>query len=90
MATLALRIEPAALGSGVEVRLDVEPRLVPLYLFKTPEVFATQLTAYIHEALARGPGRLAGDRLPGHGDRLRLRLPGHVRRRLPAPHASSC
>ena len=53
-ATLALRMEPAAFGSGIEVRFDVEPRLVPLYLFKTPEVFTTQLTAYVHEALAEG------------------------------------
>ena len=28
----------------------------------------------------RGAGRLAGDRLPGHDDRLRLRLAGHERR----------
>ena len=28
----------------------------------------------------RGPRRLAGDRLPGHDDRLRLRLTGHVAR----------
>ncbi|MEO5884491.1 MAG: translation factor GTPase family protein, partial [Candidatus Limnocylindrales bacterium] len=55
MATVALRIEPAAPGSGVEVRLDVEPRLLPLYLFKTPEVFATQMEAYINEALREGP-----------------------------------
>ena len=54
MATLGLRIEPAAFGSGVEVRTDIEPRLVPLYLFKTPDVFATQLTAYVHEALDEG------------------------------------
>ncbi|HYH91635.1 MAG TPA: translation factor GTPase family protein [Candidatus Saccharimonadales bacterium] len=54
MATLGLRIEPAAFGSGVEVRVDIEPRLVPLYLFKTPEVFTTQLTAYIQEALSEG------------------------------------
>ena len=53
-ATLGLRIEPAAVGSGIVVRLDVEPRLVPLYLFKTPEVFASQLTAYVHEALGEG------------------------------------
>ena len=33
---------------------DIEPRLVPLYLFKTPEVFTTQLTTYIHEALTKG------------------------------------
>jgi ribosomal protection tetracycline resistance protein len=54
MATLALRIEPAAFGSGVEFRADVEPRLVPLYLFKTPETFATQMEGYIHEALIEG------------------------------------
>jgi ribosomal protection tetracycline resistance protein len=54
-ATLALRIEPAAFGSGVEVRTDIEPRLIPLYLFKTPESFVTQLTTYIHEALSEGP-----------------------------------
>jgi ribosomal protection tetracycline resistance protein len=53
-ATLALRIEPAAAGSGIEVRVDVEPRLLPLYLFKTPEVFTTQLTAHVHEALSEG------------------------------------
>ncbi len=54
MATLALRIEPAAPGSGIDVRFDVEPRLTPLYLFKTIEVFHAQLEAYIHEALSEG------------------------------------
>ena len=54
MATLAVRIEPAAPGSGVEVRFDVEPRLIPLYLFKTMEVFHAQLGAYVHEALQEG------------------------------------
>jgi ribosomal protection tetracycline resistance protein len=54
-ATLALRIEPAPFGSGVEVRTDIEPRFIPLYLFKTPEAFVTQLTTYIHEALSEGP-----------------------------------
>ena len=54
MATLALRIEPAAPGAGVEVRFDVEPRLTPLYLFKTVETFHAQLEAYIHEALSEG------------------------------------
>ena len=54
MATLALRIEPAPPGSGIEFRADVENRLVPLYLFKTPEAFAAQMEAYVHEALAEG------------------------------------
>ena len=53
-ATLALRIEPAPFGSGAEFRAEVEPRLVPLYLFKTSEVFLTQLEAYVHEALEEG------------------------------------
>jgi ribosomal protection tetracycline resistance protein len=53
-ATLATRIEPAGFGSGIDVRFDIEPRLVPLYLFKTPEVFTTQLTAYVQEALREG------------------------------------
>ena len=54
MATLALRIEPAPLGSGIEFRSDVEPRYVPLYLFKTVETFATQMEAYVREALTEG------------------------------------
>ena len=54
MATLALRIEPSAPGSGTEVRFDVEPRLTPLYLFKTIEAFHAQLEAYVQEALSEG------------------------------------
>ena len=54
MATLALRIEPLPLGSGIEYVHQVEPRLIPLYLFKTPEAFATQMESYVHEALAEG------------------------------------
>jgi ribosomal protection tetracycline resistance protein len=53
-ATLGLRIEPAPPGSGIEYRHEVEPRLIPLYLFKTPEMFATQMETYIHEALTEG------------------------------------
>ena len=54
MATLALRIEPAPPGSGIEFRADVEPRLVPLYLFQTPDAFLDQMEAYVREALAEG------------------------------------
>jgi ribosomal protection tetracycline resistance protein len=55
LATLALRIEPAPAGSGIEVRTDVEVRLVPLYIFRTTEAFATQLDAYVKDALQEGP-----------------------------------
>jgi ribosomal protection tetracycline resistance protein len=53
-ATLGLRIEPASSGVGIGYRHDVEPRLIPLYLFKTPEVFAVQMEAYVREALTEG------------------------------------
>jgi ribosomal protection tetracycline resistance protein len=55
MATLGLRIEPAAFGAGVSVRFDVEPKLIPLYLFKTTQAFEAQLTSYVLDALAEGP-----------------------------------
>jgi ribosomal protection tetracycline resistance protein len=55
MATLAFRIEPAPPGSGVEFRAEVEPRLIPLYLYRSPEVFVAQLDAYVREALSEGP-----------------------------------
>jgi ribosomal protection tetracycline resistance protein len=53
-ATLALRIEPAPFGSGVEFRADVEARLVPLYIFKTTAAFSIQMEAYVEEALEEG------------------------------------
>ena len=53
-ATLALRVEPADPGSGVAFAMDVEPRLVPLYLFRTPDGFANQMEGYVREALAEG------------------------------------
>ncbi len=54
LATLALRIEPAAVGSGIAFRHEVPPRLVPLYLFHMVETFAFQMEAYVREALTEG------------------------------------
>ena len=53
-ATLALRIEPAAEGSGIGFRAEVEPRYVPLYIFKTPDQFYEQMATYVREALNEG------------------------------------
>jgi ribosomal protection tetracycline resistance protein len=53
-ATLALRIEPAPIGSGITFRTDVEVRLVPLYIFHTTEAFATQMEMFVREALTEG------------------------------------
>jgi ribosomal protection tetracycline resistance protein len=54
LATLAVRIEPAPAGSGVTFTVDVDPKLIPLYLFRTPDVFIGQMESYAREALAEG------------------------------------
>jgi ribosomal protection tetracycline resistance protein len=55
-ADLGLRVEPAAPGSGVEVRVasDVDPRDVPLYVFKTFESFVHHLDEFVRLALVEG------------------------------------
>ena len=53
-ATMGLRIEPAPDDSGVEFRLDVDTRNVPLYVYKTREHFREQMEAYVREALGEG------------------------------------
>jgi ribosomal protection tetracycline resistance protein len=55
MATLGLRIEPAAPGVGVQFGADVDVRLIPLYLFHTVATFVEQMEGYVREALAEGP-----------------------------------
>jgi ribosomal protection tetracycline resistance protein len=54
LATLGLRVEPNAVGSGIEVRLDVDVKLVPLYIYKTVDAFLEMMTAYVTEALDEG------------------------------------
>jgi ribosomal protection tetracycline resistance protein len=53
-ATIGLRVEPAPVGSGVTFRLDVEPRRVPSYIYKTSERFAQRMTEYVAHTLQRG------------------------------------
>ena len=55
-ADLGLRIEPAAPGSGVEVLVDggVDPRDVPLYVFKTFDNFVRHMDEYVRLALEEG------------------------------------
>jgi ribosomal protection tetracycline resistance protein len=54
VATLGLRIEPAPPGSGIAFAMDVDVKLVPLYLYKTTEAFGTQMETYVREALEEG------------------------------------
>jgi ribosomal protection tetracycline resistance protein len=54
LATLGLRVEPGPAGSGVVARLDVDIRLVPLYVYKTADAFAEMMAQYAAHALREG------------------------------------
>jgi ribosomal protection tetracycline resistance protein len=53
-ATVGLRVEPGPADSGIEFRLDVDPRLLPLYIYKTAASFIDAMTQYIGHALDQG------------------------------------
>ena len=53
-ATVGLRIEPASIGSGVEFRFDVDPRMVPLHIYKTTGGFVDRMTQYVGRTLQVG------------------------------------
>lgn len=54
LATLGLRVGPAPSDSGIQLRLGVDFRLVPLYIFKTVETFVEHMRQYVREALEEG------------------------------------
>jgi ribosomal protection tetracycline resistance protein len=54
LATIGLRVDPAPDGSGVEFRAQVEPRTVPLYVYKTFEGFSAHMAEYVRETLREG------------------------------------
>jgi ribosomal protection tetracycline resistance protein len=53
-ATVGLRVEPGPAESGVRFRLDIDPRLLPLYIYKTAASFTEAMTGYITDALQLG------------------------------------
>jgi len=53
-ATVGLHVEPGPAGSGIRFRLGFEPRLVPLYIYKTAGHFADAMTQYIRHTLEKG------------------------------------
>ena len=53
-ATMGLTVEPAPAGSGVSFRLDIAPRVIPLYIYKTAGSFAAAMTGYVRNALRKG------------------------------------
>jgi ribosomal protection tetracycline resistance protein len=53
-ATVGLRIEPAPENTGVEFRLGVATRSLPLYVFRSRELFAESMSRYVRDALRDG------------------------------------
>ena len=53
-ATVGLRVDPAPIGSGIQFRLDLDPRLVPLYIYGTAERFTEAMTLYVGSTLREG------------------------------------
>jgi ribosomal protection tetracycline resistance protein len=52
--TTVIYLERVA-GSGVEFKLDVDVRSVPMYVYKTTDNFAAMMTRYVRQALEHGP-----------------------------------
>ncbi|MEP6660268.1 MAG: translation factor GTPase family protein [Acidimicrobiales bacterium] len=53
-ATIGLCVEPAAPGSGVQFRVDVEPRVIPLFIYKTRGRFVEAMTQHVGRTLQEG------------------------------------
>jgi ribosomal protection tetracycline resistance protein len=54
LATLAIRIDPAAAGSGTEFRLEIGHQGVPLFIYKNMAGFAASMRQYVTETLRQG------------------------------------
>ena len=53
-ATIGLRVEPAPAGSGIQVRMRVEPYAMPLYVYKNAENFTRSMAGYVRQTLKEG------------------------------------
>jgi ribosomal protection tetracycline resistance protein len=53
-ATVGLLVEPGPIDSGIEFRLEFDPRLVPLYIYKTAVNFTDAMRQYIRHAFEKG------------------------------------
>ncbi|HEY9483181.1 MAG TPA: translation factor GTPase family protein [Micromonosporaceae bacterium] len=53
-ATIGLRIEPAPPGSGIEFRLQVDFRSIPLFVYRNTDDFAANMDQYVRHTLREG------------------------------------
>ena len=54
LATVGLRVDPAPAGSGLAFRLDLDPRLVPLHMYKSADRFAEVMRQHVRDTLREG------------------------------------
>jgi len=54
LATIGLRIDPAPNGSGIDFRLQVDSRAIPLYVYKKVESFTENMGHYVRRTLQQG------------------------------------
>ncbi len=54
LATIGLRVDPSPAGSGIDFRLQVDPRTIPLYVYKTLESFTEHMDEYVRQTLREG------------------------------------
>jgi ribosomal protection tetracycline resistance protein len=54
LATVGLRIEPAAINAGVDLRVDAELASIPLFIYKTVEDFRNAIDDTVHQTLQQG------------------------------------
>jgi ribosomal protection tetracycline resistance protein len=53
-ATIGLVIEPGPADSGIDFRLDIDPRTIPLYIYKSTGPFAEAMARYVRDSLVSG------------------------------------
>lgn len=54
LATVGLRIEPAAIGSGIHVKIEAPLESLPLYVYKSIPAFEESFKQYVADALQQG------------------------------------
>ena len=53
-ANIGLRVEPGPPGSGIDFRLRVQPQAIPMYVYRSADVFADDMGRYLRRALSEG------------------------------------
>jgi ribosomal protection tetracycline resistance protein len=53
-ATIGLRVEPAPIGSGVTFAVEIDPRRLPSYIYKTAANFTAAMNEYVLSTLGEG------------------------------------